>query len=88
MTCKGYDSPVGCFLEVDLDYLNDLHNLHNDYPLAGEKIKLTEEMLSKFQLQIIGDNNLSLCENKKLIPILANKNTNTTDKKYHPNLKL
>ena len=28
------------FLEVDLEYLKDLHSLHNDYPLATERIKL------------------------------------------------
>ena len=26
-------SPIGYFLEVDLEYLNELHALHNDYPL-------------------------------------------------------
>ena len=30
---------VSCILEVDLDYLEDLHNLHNDYPLAPERVK-------------------------------------------------
>ena len=29
------DSPVGCFLEVDLDYPDELHELHNDYPLVN-----------------------------------------------------
>ena len=29
-----------CFLEVDLEYPKDLHNLHNDYPLAPECIKI------------------------------------------------
>ena len=33
------DSPKSCFLLVDLDYPDELHDLHNDYPLAGEKIK-------------------------------------------------
>ena len=28
------------FLEVDLEYPEDLHNLHNDYPLAQERIKI------------------------------------------------
>ena len=34
------DSDVGYTLEVDLHYPKELHNLHNDYPLAPEKIKL------------------------------------------------
>ena len=47
------DSSIGCFLEADLDYPDELHDLHNDYPLEGGKIKVTEEMLSEYQLQII-----------------------------------
>ena len=31
---------LNCFLEVDLEYQEDLHDLHNDYPLAPERIKL------------------------------------------------
>ena len=31
------DSPVGYFLEVDLDYPDELHDLRNDYSLAGKK---------------------------------------------------
>ena len=33
------DSPIGCFLEVDRDYLDDLHDLRNDNSLAGEEQK-------------------------------------------------
>ena len=29
---------IPCILEVDLEYHNKLHDLHNDYPLAPEKI--------------------------------------------------
>ena len=32
------DTP--CILEVDLDYPRDLHDLHNDYPLAPERLKI------------------------------------------------
>ena len=31
---------MSCFLEVDLEYPKDLHNLHNDYPLAPERVKI------------------------------------------------
>ena len=38
-----------------------------NYPLVGGKTKVTEEILSKYQLQIIEDNDFSLGKNKKLI---------------------
>ena len=31
---------LSCFLGVDLEYPEDLHELHNDYPLAPERIKI------------------------------------------------
>ena len=31
---------LSCFLEVNLEYPKDLHELHNDYPLAPERIKI------------------------------------------------
>ena len=37
-SCKYFDNnPVGCFLKVDLDYADKLHNLHNDIFLTAEK---------------------------------------------------
>jgi len=33
------DSKKVLILEVDLEYSKELHNLHNDYPLAPEKLK-------------------------------------------------
>ena len=40
-------SDVGYILEVVLKYPKELHELHNDYPLAPEKLAVTNDMLSK-----------------------------------------
>ena len=31
---------LSCILEIDLEYPEHLHNLHNDYPLAPERVKI------------------------------------------------
>ena len=39
------NSSTGYILEVDLEYPVELHYLHNDYPLATEKLKIHYDML-------------------------------------------
>lgn len=51
--------------------------MHDGYPLASEKIKVTKEMLSKYQLKIVADYNFSLGKHKKLIPNLAHQRRRT-----------
>ena len=41
-------SKKGLILEVDLEYPKELHDLHNDYPLGPEKVKVTKDMLSSY----------------------------------------
>ena len=41
-------SPIGYFLKADLKYPDELHELHNDYPLAPEKIAVSSDMLSNY----------------------------------------
>ena len=39
-------SPIEYLLEVDLEYTDKLYELHNDYPLATEKLAVSNNMLS------------------------------------------
>ena len=66
-------SDVGYFLEVDLEYLNELHELHNGYPLASEKLAVSNDMLSIYCKNIDDEYDIKLGDVKKLIPKLGNK---------------
>ena len=35
-----YWKHLSCILEVDLKYPEQFHNLHNDYPLASDRVKI------------------------------------------------
>ena len=43
---------TGYFFEVDLEYPKELHDTHDQYPLAPEHIEIQESMLSDYQLKI------------------------------------
>ena len=52
----------GCFLEVDLEYPDEWHDLHNDFPLAPESLvlngfpKLTQNLRNKKRMVLHGEN--------------------------------
>ena len=65
---------AGYVLEVDLEYPQKLHDIHNDYPLAPEKINIPKEWLSKYYLKIVSVYNITTRTVKKIVPNLMNKN--------------
>ena len=70
--CKE-DGKKGLILEVNLEYPRELHNLHNDYPLAAEKVRVTKDMLSEYCNKIAAKYKISTGLVSKLIPNLRNK---------------
>ena len=67
------DSKKGVIFEVDLEYPQVLHDLHNDYSLPPEKIKVTKEMLSSYCESIRKKFSVSIGHVHKLIPTLNKK---------------
>ena len=67
------DGKKGLILEVDLEYPRELHDLHNDYPVAPEKAKVSKNMLSRYCKEIAEKYKISIGQVNKLTPTLNNK---------------
>ena len=70
------DDNVGYFLEVDLEYPKELHNLHNDLPVAPESINIKNNecfCVSDYQTELKKELNILNSNTKKLIPNLNDK---------------
>ena len=68
------NSSTGYILEVDLEYSKELYEIHNNYPLAPEKINIRKEWLYNYCLEIANELNITIGSVKKLVPYLMNKN--------------
>ena len=67
------EAEIGYILDVDLEYPAELHERHNDYPLAPEKIEITPEMLGEYQQHLKEDLKYKPARVKKLVPNLWDK---------------
>ena len=66
-------SSIGYFLEIDLEYPDELHELHNDFPLAPEKFAVSSDILSNYCKKIADKYEIKVGDVKKLISNLGNK---------------
>ena len=67
------DGKKGLILEVDLEYPQELHDIHNDYLIAPEKVQVSNNMLSADSKKIAKKYNISIGLVSKLIPTLRDK---------------
>ena len=72
-------------LEVDLEYPDELYELHNDYPLTPEKLEISNNMLSNCCCSIANKYDIKIGVVNKLVPNLSNK---TKYVLYYRNLQL
>ena len=66
-------SSIGYILKFDLECPDELHVLHNDYPLASEKLSIPCDMLSNYCKKIADEYRKKLGDVMKVIPNLGDK---------------
>ena len=68
------NSSISYILEVDFHYPDDLHEMHNDYPLAPDpKLKISQNILPKYCSNIKNEYGIKIGGVNKLVPNLGNK---------------
>ena len=70
---KSDNGSRGYFLEVDMECLVEFHENQKDLAVAPEKIKITEDMLSPEQKDMMKTHDLKVGHTEKLVPNLLSK---------------
>ena len=68
------DESIGYTLEVDMEYPQELHQSHNDFPLAPEQMFITSSMLSPYSKEALEALELKTGKVQKLVAHLGPRN--------------
>ena len=67
------NSSVDYILEVGIEYPIELHDLQIDYPLASEKLEISQDMLSKYCYSIVDKYGINTHVVNKSVPNLGDE---------------
>ena len=69
----GENSSIGFILQLDLQYLDELHEKHNVYLVGPEKLEISHIMFSNYCSSIANKYSIKIGAVNKLVPNLVNK---------------
>lgn len=72
LNSQNSEQSKGYFFEVDLEYPKELHDTHDQYPLAPEHVEIKKSLLSKHQIKLAEDLKIKV-GGKKLCLTLQDK---------------
>ena len=78
MSSINENSSIGYTLEAGLEYPSELHDSHNDHPLAPEKLEIGLDMLSKYCSDIADEYGIKVGGVSKSVPNLRDKNIHSS----------